>query len=418
MNSEKPSDRRAKGLSSFSGLRIIELGNLISAPYCSKLFGDLGAEVIKVEKPDSGDEARSHGPFPKDNPHPEKSGLFLYLNGNKMGITLNLASATGKEIFKSLVCASDILIENNPPGFLEGLGLAYEPLSQLNQKLILTSVTPFGQSGPYRDYKAYSINCAAAGGESSCIGEPHREPLAPPLSLGAYQAGAMAAGASMVALFVREKDHKGQHVDISEAEVWAKMHTSLMVHHFVFEQKKRTRAGHRTLGFYPYTILPCKDGYVSMIALLGTQWKKFLEIVGDGKIPDWYANNPKFSDRWVNSLKYADELDGLFAPWLMAHTREEIFSKCQEKQIPFTPVRNIDEVVDSNDLKEREFFVETDHPYAGRIKYPGPPFQYSGMSSKLTGPAPLLGQHNEEIYCGRLGYSKTQLVEMRRAGII
>ena len=418
MNTHKCNGGSVKGLSSFLGLRIIELGNFITAPYCSKLFADLGAEVIKVEKPGTGDEARSNGPFPGDKPHPEKSGLFIYLNGNKMGITLNLETATGKDIFRRLICESDILIENNPPGFLEGLGLSYETLSRLNPKMIVISITPFGQSGPYKDYKAYSINCAAGGGESNCIGEPSREPLAPPLSLGGYQAGVMAAGASMVALFAREKEGKGQHVDISEAEVWAKMHTSLMVHNFVFGGKKRTRTGHRTLGFYPYTVLPCKDGYVSLIAVLGTQWKKFLEIVGGGRIPDWYANEPKFSDRWVNSLKYADELDGFLKPWLMSHTREEIFSQCQEKRIPFAPVRTVDEVVNSNDLKERNFFVETKHPCAGKTKYPGPPFKLSSMPLKLSGHAPLLGQHNEKIYCGRLGYSKHHLVKLRRTGVI
>lgn len=407
---------RKQGMSlSLSGLKIIELGNFISAPYCAKLLADVGAEVIKVEKPDVGDDARQHGPFLGDTPHPERSGLFLYLNSNKLGITLNLETVEGKELFKKLIQQADILVENNPSALMREYGFTYEALSQINSKLIMTSITPFGQSGPYKNYKAYALNCAAAGGESMCIGSPSREPLTPPLSIGHYQSGGSGAAATMMALLVRKKDGQGQHIDVSEADVWASLHTSLMVHYFVFEGRKRKRAGHRTPGFYPYTILPCKDGYASLIAVLGKQWKTFLKIVGNGKEPDWYANNPKFTDRWENSLKHADELDSLLSPWLMSHTKEEIFNVCQQNHVPFSPVRSIDEVVNADDLEQRDYFVEIEHPHTGKLKYPGAPYK---MPWAIRCPAPLLGEHNELIYGERLGYSNEELADLRRARFI
>ncbi len=401
-----------------TGVKVLEYANFIAGPYCGKLLADLGAEVIKVEKPVVGDEARQYGPFPQDLPHPEQSGLFLYLNTNKLSITLNAEAATGANILKELLKKSDIFIEDNPPAVMEGLGLDYANLQKVNPGIIMVSITPFGQSGPYRDYKGYAINCSALGGQSVCAGEPGREPLTPPLSLGHYQSGAAGAVAALAALFARELTGKGQQADISEAQVWATLHTGNQVSAFVMHGLRRMRWGHRTPGVYPYTILPCQDGYVSMIAIQGYQWKRFLELMGDGEVPDWYANDPRFKDRREISLKYADEMDALLAPWLMSHTKEEIYSLCRERRIPFAPVKNIKEVVNDPHLEVREYFVEVEHPATGPLKYPGAPYKLSQTPWKVDNPAPLLGEHNEEVYCQRLGYSREELSQLRRGGVI
>jgi len=401
-----------------TGIKVLEYANFIAGPYCGKLLADLGAEVIKIEKPVVGDEARQYGPFPDDLPHPERSGLFLYLNTNKLSITLNVEAATGAKILKELLKESDIFIEDNPPATMERLGLDYPNLQKVNPGIIMVSITPFGQSGPYRDYKGYAINCSALGGQSVCAGEPGREPLTPPLSLGHYQSGAAGAVAALAALFARELTGKGQQADISEAQVWATLHTGNQVSAYVMHGLKRMRWGHRTPGVYPYTILPCQDGYMSMIAIQGYQWKRFLELIGDGEVPDWYANDPRFKNRREISLKYADEMDALLAPWLMSHTKEEIYNLCREKKIPFAPVRNIKEVVNDPHLKVREYFVEVEHPAAGPLKYPGAPYKLSETPWKIDRPAPLLGEHNEEVYCQRLGYPKEELSQLRRGGII
>ena len=166
------------------GLKVIEYGEVISAPYCTKLMAGLGAEVIKVEKPSIGDKARNNGPFPHNKPHPEKSGLFLLLNANKIGITLNLDKNQGKEIFKRLIEPADVLVENNAPGRMAELGLGYDSLQAINPGLVMVSITPFGQTGPYRDYRAYHINSCGVGGMSVGIGDPKREPLTMPLAQG------------------------------------------------------------------------------------------------------------------------------------------------------------------------------------------------------------------------------------------
>lgn len=413
--SEKEERVNSKAL---SGEKVLECGNFIGGPYCAKLLADFGAEVIKIEEPQGGDEARRYGPFLDNIPHPEKSGLFLYLNTNKLAITLNIQLPTGREIFKKLIKEVDILVENNPPQMMKDLGLGYESLNKLNPHLIMTSISPYGQTGPYRNYKGYDINTSALGGMSMCIGEQDREPLTPPLFLGHYQTGAAGAVGTMFALFAREFIGQGQHVDVSEADVWAMLHTGMVMSAYVMHGSKRVRWGHRTPGIYPYTILHCKDGYVSLIAIQGYQWKRFLDIIGDGQVPEWYANDPRFKDRREVSFKYADELDKRLEPWLMEHTREQIYRLCQEKKIPFTPVKQINEVLADRHLRERGYFVEIEHPQAGKLKYPGAPFKLSETPWGAERSAPLLGEHNKEIFCDRLGYTEQQLGELRKGGVI
>ena len=186
-----------------NGLKVIEYGNMVSAPYCAKLLAGLGAEVVKVEAQGIGDKSRYNGPFPDDIPDPEKSGLFLSLNTNKLGITLNLDKVKGISILKKLLEDADVFIENNAPETITKCGIAYDELIKINPKLIMVSITPFGQSGPYKDYKAYDINCCASGGVSVGIGKPDREPLTLPLMQGGYQAGVSAAIGIMAALWAR-----------------------------------------------------------------------------------------------------------------------------------------------------------------------------------------------------------------------
>ena len=397
-----------------SGLKIVEWGSFISAPYCTKLMADLGAEVIKVEEPGSGDESRRHGPFPNDIPHLEQSGLFLYLNTNKLGITLNVKTQAGQEILKELLKEADVFVENNPPQHMADLGLGYSTLKELNPRLIVTSITPYGQTGPYKDYRGYALNTAALGGQSMRTGEPNREPLAPALAQSHYQSGSMGAVATFGALISRMSTGSGQHVDISESDVWATVHLGHGVHLGVFEGRKAIRAGHRTISVYPWCILPCKDGYMCLIAIQGYQWKRFLEAMGN---PEWMGD-PRFRDRIAMAWEYADEVDSLVEAWLIEHTKEEIFEMCRERQITFAPVRDIAEVAHDPHFEERGYFVEIDRPRTGTMKYPGAPYKLSETPWQLRRPAPLLGEHDEEIYSGRLGYSREDLARLRRGGII
>ncbi len=400
------------------GLRVVEYAQFISGPHCAKLMADLGAEVIKVEEPRVGDTSRRYGPFPGDIPHPEHSGLFLYLNANKLGITLDPKANTGHEILLRLLKEADILVENYPGRTMEGLGLDYASLRDVNPHLIVTSISPFGRTGPYKDYKGYSLNCSAMGGYSLGAGEPGREPLAAPLSLDHFMSGTTAALATLGAVFVRDASGKGTHVDVSEVDSWITLNTGLVVSAYIFHGMKRIRSGHRVAGPYPRTTLPCKDGYFTMHAVQGYQWKRFLEIVGDGKVPDWYEKDPRFKDRSVAGRQYADELDALLAPWMMSHTKDELFALCQEKKIPFGPVRTAEETVNDPHFADREYFVEMEHPTLGKTKYPGPPYRLSLTPWAVERTAPALGEHNSEIYSELLGYSEDRIGELMAQEII
>ena len=397
-----------------SGLKIVEYGSFVSAPYCTKLMADLGAEVIKVEEPGSGDESRRYGPFLNDEPDPEKSGLFLYLNTNKMGITLNAKTKTGQKILKRLLEEADVFVENNPPKHMAELGLDYPILKKVNPRLIVTSITSYGQTGPYKDYKGHALNTAGLGGQTMRTGEPQREPLAPPLSQSHYQSGAMGAVGTMSAIFARRSTGEGQHVDISEAEVWATIHFGHGVHLGVFEGRKSMRSGHRTISVYPWCILSCKDGYMCLIAIQGFQWKRFLEAMGT---PEWMAD-PRFRDRISVALEYADEMDAMVEALIIDKTKDELFEICRRDQITFAPVRSVAEVAQDPHFKERGYFVEKDRAKTGVLKYPGAPYKLSHTPWQLQRPAPLLGEHNEEIYCGRLGYAREELARLRKGGII
>ena len=203
------------------GLRVLDLGSLVSGPFCAKLMADYGADVIKVEPPDLGDVARRSGPFVGDDPHPDKSVQFLYLNSNKRGITLDLASSSGRAILEGLVHQADVLVENFSPTESESLGLDYDSLESVNPNLVVTSITPFGQSGPYRDFSATDIVTCAMSGLMYHSGDSDREPLRNALDQSFYVSGANGAAATLAALFQRLTTGEGQHVEVSIVECLA-----------------------------------------------------------------------------------------------------------------------------------------------------------------------------------------------------
>ena len=250
--------------SALSDVKVVELSEFISGPYCTKMLADLGAEVIKVEKPGTGDITRRLGPFPNDVPNPECSGQFLYLNANKMGITLDIKSSTGKKILKELISQADIFVETNPKQMTEELGLDYESLKKLNSRLVMTSITPFGQTGPYRDYKAYPLNSYHGSGLGylgpSLEGEPRPIKTGGLFSEGAC--GVLAALGTLSALYHQRMSGLGQQVDVSVQESVAWMTEWHAVH---WDARRETLPRGQML--FPVTIRrtqmwPCKDGYV------------------------------------------------------------------------------------------------------------------------------------------------------------
>jgi len=400
-----------------SDIKVLDLSQYIAGPYCTKLLADYGADVIKIEKPGEGDGARRMAPFFGNVPHAEKSGLFLHLNTNKRGITLNLKSHAGKKIFKELLKEVDILVESFSPKVMPKLGFGYETLEKVNPKLVMTSISNFGQTGPYRDFKASEIILSGMGHAMNTQGDPEREPLKMAGNLMQYQSGLMAAVATMIALFSSRLQGVGQQVDISIMETQLGS-MDRRAQNLVGHQYNPTEVSIRVAGVtgpgFPFAIYRCQDGYFSIVgsASLGF-WPRIAAMLGMPEL----SEDPRFctGEAQGRPENYEAFLQ-IFLPWCMEHTKEEIARLGQAKKALVAPVNNAEGLVNDPHIKARGSFVVIDHPMMGKVKSPGALFR-AGNSYQVRRPAPLLGQHNEEVY-GQLGYSKEELVKLREAGVI
>ena len=391
------------------GLRVVELGESVSAPYCSKLLADMGAGVVKIERPGVGDQNREYGPFLNDQPHHERSGLFLYLNANKQGVTLDLETPTGREILGGLLAKSQVFVHNLHPTEMDRLSVDYETLRTDNEQLVMASITPFGLTGPYRNYKAYDINLAAAGGICEGLGSPDRDPL----TFGTPEVGYFAAMAAASSIVIALLAGGGQHIDIAEVESMAGIYNGPEALMAVYQWRMTRRTGHHALDFpYPNCILRCKDGYIFVGSPEGRQWRTLLEVMGD---PEW-AKEERFRNRTRMNNEYADEVDGYMEEWLLQHTKAELLALALEHRVPLAPVRDFEEVRNDESLANQ--FVTIDRPDTGPVSYAGPPYKLFGQDVLSPSPAPLLGQHNADVYCDGLGYTKEELVKLYQTGII
>ena len=397
-----------------TGLKVLEFSNLVSGPYCGKMFADLGAEVIKIETPLKGDDARSREPFAGNIPGIERSGLFSYLNTNKMSITLDPETAKGKAIFLELIKYCDILIENHAPKEMEDLGFTYENLEKINPRLIMTSITPFGQTGPYRDYKAHEITTYQACGYGFISTVTFKDPVPLPVKahgrqseFGTAQAAAVAA---MCAVQEREKSGMGQQIDISIFELMAGQNEMGVTHWTLFENE--TGGLNRPL-MQPVCPLPAKDGWIFVFCLEDHHFDKFVNVMGN---PEW-VQSEVFANRFVRGDN-VDALMLLLSEYTSQYTKEDLFERGQAGRVPLAPAYTAEEVVNDRHLAGRKYFVDIDHPVIGKAKYPGAPYKLSETPWQIKTAAPLLGEHNEEIYCGRLGYGEKDLIRLRQSGVI
>lgn len=398
-----------------SHVKAVEYCHTPAGSYCAKLIADMGAETIKIEEPRRGDPARRRGPFRNDDPNPECSGLFLYLNTNKLGVTLDVSTTAGKDIFRKLCQDADILIEDNPPGRMDELDLGYQNLKAINPRLIMASVTPFGQAGPYKHYKAYGLNSYHAAGDAFILqssGVPlslDEPPVAAGRFAGDFEAGTVAAVGVLAALFGRAFNGKGQCVDVSCQEALMYLNCNILAKY----PNYKTIPSRVTQRYDYGGMMPCKDGFIVIQAVEEHLWQGLVEVMGS---PPW-AKEERFKDKFSRAANQ-EELNRLLADWLKEHTRAEVAAKARQKGVPVGPVMTIEEVMNYKQYEARGFFTELDHPEAGRLKYPTASYlSTEPMWSGRRG-APLLGEHNETVYCERLGYPKEDLVKMRQAGII
>ena len=402
--------------SALKGVKIVEFCTTVSGAYCGKLMADLGAEVIKIEPPVIGDEARRKPPFLNDDPDPEKSGLFMYININKFGITLDPSKPHGKEIFERLVNQADILIEDHPPGEMERMGIGYDTLKKNNPGLIMMAITPFGQKGPYKDYKAYQLNISHMSGQGYLLPlvSPHLD--RPPVQIGGnsgnFDAGLTASLAVMAALFWRGTSGKGQYIGMSKMEALIAMQRVESVT-FPNSGISMSRKG-ESLRMSGNGIFPCKDGYVSIVTPEEHQWQNFMKLIGD---PPW-SKEPWCQNRFERG-NHADKINAYILAWMKDKPKEEIFRKGQTLSVPVAQVNTAEDVVSSPHFNARGFFVEVDHPVAGKLdKFPSSPYRFSKTPWAVSRPAPRLGEHNKQILCEKIGYTTDDLEAFKDAGII
>ena len=407
------------GSALLDGVRVVDLTQMVSGPYCTRLLATMGADVIKIERPKTGDPIRRFGPFAPGSSQPsspagsqaETGAWHLYLNTSKKSVTLNIKSPEGQEIIKGLASSAHIVVENFAPGTLGRLELGYGGLIGLNPGLVMTSISNFGQTGPHRDWKATEINLYAAGGLMNITGEPDQEPLKEGAPLAQLGAGQNAFVATMTALMFAEETGKGQHVDLSIAEYATNvMENALM--QYSYSGQEFLRAGNRGYGRAAWGIYPCEDGHVGIIAGPDQRWPEVAKIMDREELSD-----PRFATR-NGRMVHADEVEALMLPWLLDHERQEIFKLGQDNGLGFAFVATMNDILQMEQLTSRGYFVELDHPETGPLAYPGPPVnlgpEQDGWSYRR---APLLGEHTQQVLL-ELGYSTTEIRRLQERAVI
>ena len=377
-------------------INVLDLSQGVAGPFCAKLLAGLGAEVIKIEPPGTGDPSRQAEPFLGDRRSLESSALFAYLNTSKKSVTLDLDIPRQAQALKKLAQDCDILVESFPPGYLEPLGLGYDALSKINPGLIYVSVTPFGQWGPYRDYKGSDIVAQAIGALMYTIGLPEREPLKVGGEAALYTTGVSAFSATMLALYVRDAQGFGQHVDISAMEVM----TVAQIHSSIHYQFGRIPVRRET------NLVKAKDGWVSPGLDLGVQegtWAKVCQLMG---VPD-LVEDPRFITPEARRANQQDLL-AVVGKWAATKPKEEIYHTLQGLRSIAGYVATVEDLLASQQFAHREFFRPVEDPVLGEVVHPGAPFRIDDEPWQLSR-APRLGEHNEEVLCGRLGYSQEAL---------
>jgi crotonobetainyl-CoA:carnitine CoA-transferase CaiB-like acyl-CoA transferase len=404
-------DKNAK--TPFSAIKVVECGQGISAAFGAKMLADLGAEVIKVEAP-GGDLARRRGPYPDDREDPEKSGIFIYLNTNKRGVVADLTRPEGRELLAKLIADADVLIHNVPPSERAAQGLDSAALCAAHPKLIVTSISIFGDTGPYADWRGYELTVTNAGGWAYLSPGASPYPDKPPLkcfgSQGDFQGGIHAATVTLAAYMNRLKTGKGQAIDVSEQECIAAM-LEMNLTHWTYAHRETSRLGSRLLG--PWFIADCADGKIFALAVEEEQWKRLVELMSN---PEW-AQEDLFKDRIARGQNQ-DALKALMGEWLSTWKVQDLYVEAQKRRIPFAPINTMRDLYESEHLAERNFFVSFDQPGVGKVKLPGMPSIYNRTQWSLRRPAPRLGEHSEEVFCGEYGVARERLRELHKAGIV
>ncbi len=390
-----------------SGIRILDLSRVLAGPFCTMMLADLGAEVIKIEIPGKGDDSRSFGPFVNG-----ESGYYMNVNRNKTGITLNLKKPEGKELFLGMVEKADIVVENYRPGVMEKLGLGYEVLKERNPKIIYGAVSGFGHYGPYTQRPGYDVIGQASCGLMSVTGWPDGGPTRVGTAMADSLAGYSLAIGLLAALQYRNSTGIGQKVDIGMMDAGI---ASMQIIYPIYTMGGRLpeRIGNRYESNYPTDTFETKDGMMVIGAANDKLWVKLCEVMGRPELAsdERYDKNPKRVERYM-------ELRPVIQEWTRSYTTKEVVELLLENGVPASPINNLAQVVEDPHAQAREMFVHVQHPAAGDTVLNGSQFKMTETDPQIERPAPLLGQHNEEVYRELLGLSAGQIDELAKQGIV
>ena len=396
--------------------RVLDLSGP-EAVFCGKLLADYGADVVRVEPPD-GDPSRSRGPFADDEEGPDRSLYFLFYNTNKRSITLDLQAERGRDLFRSLVAQADVIVESNPVGYLDSIGLGYEDLRQINPGIVMASVTPFGQTGPWKDYKSNDLIALASSGFMQITGEPD----GPPMRQGNDQShfpGAQYAAASILgALYHRDfGGGEGQHIDVSLQEAlityYTDAHPALA---WMLLGDNVTRVGATSTLVIPLGAYPSSDGWISAGIITPREWDALsewiYEVTGNEEVL-----NEAYKGGNQDRAPYNDIITALVIDFTTRYTSEYLFHEGQRRNLVFIPVNTVSDLLADPQLEASNFWFGIDHPETGTLQYPQGVFD-SEEVSPATSAAPTLGQDNEAIYAGELGLSEAALSSLKSEGVI
>lgn len=399
--------------SPLEGLKVLDIATLIAGPLTASLLGDFGAEVVKVEHP-NGDPLRSLAPF-KDTNGRKVPLWWKVCARNKKGITLNLSTKKGQSLLKQLVRDADIVVENFRPGTLERWNLGYETLKAVNPRLILLRISGFGQYGPYRKRPGFGRIAEAMSGLTYITGFPDKPPVHAGFPLADSIAGMFGAFAAIFAVYHRDVKGtgEGQFIDLGLYEPVFRM---LEFHYIAYDQLGEIyeRHGNRHPYVAPSDTYQTKDGrWVSMTASTPSIWKRLAEAMGRSDL----LNDPRFEDNRAR-VEHSDAVNGIVADWMSRHTLEELTRILDESQVGFGPVFNMDDIASDPHYQARENIVEVEDAELGKVRMQGVVPKFSKTPGRVKGAGPQLGEHNKEIYGGRLGIGEEQLEQLKAEGVL
>ena len=390
------------------GIKVLDLSQGVAGAYCTKLLAGFGADVLKIEPPIVGESTRRLSPFAGDKPGVEQSLTHLYLNTGKRSITLDVETVEGQNVFRRLAPGADLIIESSIPGTMDNVGLDFDQLSVDNPGLVMTSITFFGQDGPYSQYKGEEIIAQAISGNLQITGSPDREPLMVGDYLAQYVGGQAACVSALMAVFHSMMFGEGQSVDCSIIEA----NTDLLDRwgiDAVLGRGEQPRTGMAHHWTYPTQLYPCRDGYVAL-GIEPAGWSAFADMVGNDAL-----RKPEYTG--PDRKQHHGNIDPIIEDWLKGLGKLEVFEKSQKNRMSSGILMTPEDMLDSPQLQARRFFKKIEHPSIGAHMYPGAPFQIS-ESEWIQTRAPLLSEHNQEVFVGQMGFTEAQLADLSAKGVI